>query len=94
MAKLGGAETFEDALQKLAQAGKGDTIGGTTRLCEHACLCYHLAGLPGVASAMHIAKEGVEKVVCAAREKRALHGIMLYFTPLAFWEHGPRQRKK
>lgn len=73
MATLGGAESFEDALQKLAQQGgaaEGRGAGSraltagqvTARLCEHACLCFHLAGLPGAASAMHIAKEGCEKV--------------------------------
>ncbi|CAM9209432.1 unnamed protein product [Scytosiphon promiscuus] len=33
----------------------------TARLCEHACLCFHLAGLPGAASAMQVAKEGCEQ---------------------------------
>lgn len=70
MATLGGAENFEDALEKLARQGGGgdgrndsNTNGrATARLCEHACLCFHLAGLPGAASAMHIAKESCEEV--------------------------------
>lgn len=76
MATLGGAESLEDALQKLEQQGGGGVIAegrgpgskkvtagqATARLCQHACLCFHLAGLPGAASAMHIAKEGCEKV--------------------------------
>lgn len=69
MAELGGAENFEDALEKLARQGEAggrsdsNTNGrATARLCEHACLCFHLAGLPGAASAMHIAKESCEEV--------------------------------
>lgn len=86
MATLGGAESFEDALRKLAQQGgaaEGRGAGSraltagqvTARLCEHACLCFHLAGLPGAASAMHIAKEGCEKVrylVLSARLRLSL----------------------
>eukprot|EP00752_Nemacystus_decipiens_P018483 g16572.t1 len=85
MATLGGAESFEDALQKLAQQGGGGAVEGkgparraltagqvTARLCEHACFCFHLAGLPGAASAMHIAKEGCEKDFASSPFVRAM----------------------
>ncbi|CAN0377648.1 unnamed protein product [Pylaiella littoralis] len=96
MATLGGAESFEDALQKLAEQGgfgEGDGGGGgregrgdgkesstssngtgmaTARLCEHACLCFHLAGLPGAASAMHIAREGCEQDFASSPFVRAM----------------------
>ncbi|CAN0286755.1 unnamed protein product, partial [Ectocarpus fasciculatus] len=80
MAKLGGAENFEDALEKLARQGEEDggnsdsnTNGrATARLCEHACLCFHLAGLPGAASAMHIAKESCEEDFASSPFVRAM----------------------
>lgn len=62
MAQLGGAETFEEALRKLSEVGEAENGRATARLCEHASWCFHLAGLPGVASAMQIAKEGCDKV--------------------------------
>lgn len=61
LASLGGAETFEKALQKLDEQGGGETRRGTVRLCAHACLCFFQAGLSGLASAINIAKEGCEE---------------------------------
>eukprot|EP00904_Undaria_pinnatifida_P000504 jgi/Undpi1/10454/HiC_scaffold_29.g12904.m1 len=61
LAKCGGAESYEKALHKLAEQGDGDIPRVTAALCDHACLCFHLAGLPGTASSMHIAKEGCEQ---------------------------------
>ncbi|CAM9797753.1 unnamed protein product [Ectocarpus sp. 8 AP-2014] len=79
MAELGGAESFEDALEKLARQGEAggrsdsNTNGrATARLCEHACLCFHLAGLPGAASAMHIAKESCEEDFASSPFVRAM----------------------
>ena len=57
LARCGGAESYEEALRKLNEHGDGEVRRTTVVLCDHACLCFHLAGLSGVASAMHIAKE-------------------------------------
>ncbi|CAM9597193.1 unnamed protein product [Laminaria digitata] len=61
LAKCGGAESYEEALRKLNEQREGDVRRTTIALCDHACLCFHLAGLSGVASAMHIAKESCEQ---------------------------------